>query len=68
MEYENGFYIYTPRSDSNHMGGLSVPQVIEIIESEVWVTGMNETFDIDFTQAAGTIGKMVMSQDGVTQL
>tara|TARA_R110000772_G_scaffold152088_1_gene262893 strand:- start:438 stop:641 length:204 start_codon:yes stop_codon:yes gene_type:complete len=64
MNYENGFYIYTPRSDSNYLGGLSVPQVIEIIESEVWVTGMDETFDIDFVHSVGTIGKMLMSQEG----
>ena len=64
MKYENGFYAYTPKEDSQHMGGLSVPQVIEVIEMEVWVTGMDETFDIDYAQAVGVIGKMLMSQDG----
>ena len=63
-EYKNGFYAYAPKSDSNHLGGLSVPQVIEIIESEVWVTGMDETFDIDYAEAHGVIGKMVMTQEG----
>lgn len=67
MEYENGFYAYTPKSDSGHMGGLSFPQVIEIIEMEVWVTGMDETFDIDYAQSVGVVGKMVMSQEGIIQ-
>ena len=67
MSYENGFYAYTPKEDSQHMGGLSVPQVIEIIEMEVWVTGMDETFELGFTLSVGTIGKMLMSQDGVIQ-
>lgn len=64
MDYENGFYIYTPNEDNQIMDGLSVPQVIEIIEMDIWVTGMSETFDIDYANAVGTIGKMVMSQDG----
>ena len=67
MNYENGFYAYTPKKDSQHMGGLSVPQVIEIIEMEVWVTGMDETFELDFAKAVGVIGKMLMSQDGIIQ-
>ena len=67
MNYENGFYAYTPKSDTGHHGGLSVPQVIEIAKSEVWVTGLYETFDLDFVQAVGVIGKMVMSQDGMIQ-
>lgn len=67
MNYENGFYAYTPKVDSQHMGGLSVPQVIEIIEGDIWVTGMDETFDIDYAQAVGVIGKMLMSQDGIIQ-
>jgi len=67
MEYENGFYACTPNPESQQMDGLSVPQVIEIIELDIWVTGMGETFDIDYANAVGTIGKMLMSQDGIIQ-
>lgn len=65
MEYENGFYIYTPNKETEEgMTELSMPQVIEIIEDEVWLTGVGDTFDLDYVQALGVIGKMVMSQDG----
>ena len=67
MNYENGFYAYTPNNTNFDSGGLSVPQVIEIIENDIWVTGMDETFDIDYAQAVGVIGKMLMSQDGIIQ-
>ena len=64
MKYENGFYAYTPNPESQHMGALSIPQVIEIIEQDIWVTGMDAVFDIDYAQDVGVIGKMLMSQDG----
>ena len=68
MHYENGFYIYTPSKEgAEGMTELSMPQVIEIIESDVWLTGMDEMFDIDYVKAVGAIGKMVMTQDGVIQ-
>ena len=65
MEYENGFYIYTPSKETEEgMTELSMPQVIEVIEGEIWLTGVSDTFDLDYVQALGEIGKMVMSQDG----
>jgi hypothetical protein len=68
MEYENGFYIYTPSNDSaEELHELSIPQVIEIIEGVIWVTGVHGEFDIDYAKAVGVIGKMVMSQDGIIQ-
>lgn len=66
MELENGFYTYIPNKDAEEqMSELSIPQVIEIIEGDVWLTGMSEVFDFDYVNALGTIGKMVMSQDGI---
>ena len=65
MNYDNGFYIYTPNEDNQIMDELSIPQVIEIIEDEIWLTGTLQSFDIDYAEAVGTIGKMVMSQEGV---
>lgn len=65
MEYKNGFYIYTPSKETEEgMTELSIPQVIEVIEGEVWLTGVGDIFDLDYVQALGVIGKMVMSQDG----
>jgi hypothetical protein len=65
MNYENGFYIYTPSKEAAEgMHELSMPQVIEIIEGEIWLTGVNGGFDIDYAEAVGTIGKILMSQDG----
>lgn len=64
MEYENGFYAYIPNEDAQQMDGLSLPQVIEIIELDIWVTGTVDSFDIDYAQAVGTIGKILMKQDG----
>jgi hypothetical protein len=65
MNYENGFYIYTPSKEgAEDIHELSMPQVIEIIEGEIWLTGVNGGFDIDYAQAVGVIGKMVMSQEG----
>ena len=65
MTYENGFYIYhpTPKGEEG-MHELSIPQVIEIIEGEIWLTGINGSFDIHYAEAVGAIGKMVMSQNG----
>lgn len=66
MTYENGFYTYLPGKDADEqMDELSLPQVIEIIEGEVWLTGVDVVHDIDYVNALGTIGNMVMSQDGV---
>jgi len=68
MEYENGFYIYTPSNESaEELHELSMPQVIEIIEGVIWLTGVPAEFDIDYAEAVGAIGKMVMSQDGIIQ-
>jgi hypothetical protein len=65
MKYENGFYIYTPSIEAAEgMHELSIPQVIEIIEGEIWLTGVSGSFDIDYAAAIGVIGSMVMSQDG----
>ena len=64
MNYENGFYIYTPNVDNENMDELSIPQVIQIIEGKIWVTGMAIECNIDYAEAVGTIGKMVMSEDG----
>ena len=65
MNYENGFYIYTPSKEgAEGMHELSMPQVIEIIEGEIWLTGVNGGFDIDYAEAHGVIGKMLMSQEG----
>lgn len=65
MEYENGFYIYTPNKETEEdMHELSIPQIIEIIESNVWLTGCAHEFDIDYITAVGCIGKMVMNQKG----
>ena len=66
MKYENGFYIYTPSAEAEEgMHDLSMPQVIQIIEGEIWLTGVSGVFDIDYAGAIGVIGKMVMSEDGV---
>tara|TARA_R110002051_G_scaffold310971_1_gene384479 strand:+ start:248 stop:466 length:219 start_codon:yes stop_codon:yes gene_type:complete len=65
MEYENGFYVYIPSEEAaEDMHELSIPQVIEIIEGEVWLSGTIESFDTDYAESVGNIGKMVMSQDG----
>lgn len=65
-KYKNGFYTYLPSEDGeSQMSEISLPQVIEIIEGEVWLTGVSASFEIDYVDALGTIGKMVMSQEGV---
>ena len=65
MKYKNGFYIYTPNSDTEEgIHELSSPQVIEIIEGQIWLTGVSGHFDIDYTEAVGSIGRMVMSEYG----
>jgi hypothetical protein len=65
-EYKNGLYTYLPSKDvEEQMSAISLPQVIEIIEGEVWLTGVSQSFDVDYVDALGAIGKMVMSQEGV---
>ena len=65
MNYKNGFYTYIPSKEAEEgMHELSIPQVIQIIEDEVWLTGTSETSHVDYAAAIGTIGKMVMSEDG----
>ncbi len=64
-EYKSGFYIYTPGKDAEEgMHELSLPQVIQIIDGEVWLTGVLDSFDIDYVAAIGLVGKMVMSKNG----
>ena len=58
-KYENGFYAYMPTKEgAEGMHDLSIPQVIEIIEGEVWVTGVGGDFDIDYVKAVGEIGRV----------
>lgn len=65
MKYENGFYIYTPNPETEEdMHELSLPQIIQIIEGQIWLTGVSGDFDIDYAEAVGNIGKMVMNEDG----
>ncbi len=65
MEYENGFYIYTPSPEAEEgMHELSLPQIIQIIEGSIWLTGVSGEFDIDYAEAIGSIGRMVMSEGG----
>tara|TARA_R110000851_G_scaffold237905_1_gene390728 strand:- start:411 stop:638 length:228 start_codon:yes stop_codon:yes gene_type:complete len=65
MKYENGFYTYLPGEEAEEwMHELSVPQVIQIIEDEVWLAGVSEPYPVDYAEAIGVIGKMVMSGDG----
>tara|TARA_R110000822_G_scaffold23066_1_gene71584 strand:- start:1820 stop:2026 length:207 start_codon:yes stop_codon:yes gene_type:complete len=65
MNYENGFYIYTPSKEgAEGMHELSIPQVIQIIEGEIWLTGVSGSFDIDYAKAIGVVGKMVMDEEG----
>lgn len=63
-DYENGFYIYTPNENNNDMCELNLHQIIQIIESYIWVTGCTDEFDIDYAEAMGVIGKMVMDEYG----
>jgi len=66
MKYENGFYAYLPSKEgAEGMHELSIPQVIQIIEGQIWLTGVSGDFDIDYALAVGTIGKMLMNEDGV---
>lgn len=66
MEYENGFYTYTPSKEAEEgMHELSTPQVIQIIEGEVWLTGINGGCEVDYVAAIGVVGKMVMTEDGI---
>ena len=65
MKYKNGFYTYFPSKDAQeNMDELSTPQVIQVIEGEVWLTGINGGWEIDYVDAIGRIGDMVMGEDG----
>ena len=65
MELESGFYTYTPRAETKEdMHELSLPQVIQVIEDEVWLTGLSAGHCLDYVQAVGIIGKMVMDESG----
>lgn len=64
-ELKNGFYTYIPNKEAAEgMHELSTPQVIEIFEGEVHIIGIDESFDIDYVNALGEIGKIVMNEDG----
>ena len=64
-EYKNGFYAYIPTEECiESMHELSLPQVIQIIENFVWLTGVSNSYNLDYAQALGTIGAMLMDEDG----
>jgi len=66
MEYEDGFYIYTPNAESEErIYELSWHMVIEILEDDIYLHGHTQAFTIDYVNSVGTIGKMVMTQEGV---
>jgi hypothetical protein len=64
MNYDNGFYIYTPNEDAIDMCPLNLHQVIEINNDEISLTGMDRTFNVDYAEAIGTIGRMVLTPEG----
>jgi hypothetical protein len=68
MEYENGFYAYTPKEDIETITALDCTQVIQIIEGVIWLTGAEGDYSISYAKKIGTIGKMLMNEDGSINL
>lgn len=67
MKYENGFYIFTPKKSKavdTIYHPFMIPQVIQVIEGVVWVTGMVNEFSIKEAKRYGVIGKMVVNEYG----
>jgi len=65
---DNGFYVYQPRDNIDFLGHfepLSLPQIIQVIEGEVWLTGVSITFQLFEVFICGAIGNMVLTEDGV---
>ena len=64
-EYKGGFYAYIPTKEcAEDMHELSFSQVVELIGDTVWLTGGYTPYDLDYVQALGTIGVMLMDEDG----
>jgi hypothetical protein len=58
---KDGFYIYEPKpSKMNESSPFSLRQVLQVIEGEVWLTGMSETFSMKTAKAYGKFGLMVL--------
>lgn len=70
MKYKNGFYVYRPDKSKElgvAIGGINalmVTQVIQVIEGIVWLTGMANEYPVKQVEFYGTIGKMVLTEDG----
>ena len=61
---KDGFYLYEPKdSNSEKMHPLNLRQVVQVIEGDVWVTGMSETFSIRTAKSWGKFGLMVLDLD-----
>ena len=56
---ENGFYIWNAKKQVELMHALNLNQVVEVIEDEVWLTGMAETFEIKEALKFGAFGECV---------
>jgi len=54
----NGFYIWTPKYDDTHP--LSLEQVVQVIEGDVWVTGMDAAWSVELALDFGNFGKCVL--------
>jgi hypothetical protein len=64
MNYENGFYIYTPTEKAiRDRNGLDLPQVIRIIKNKVYVCGSSYKFNIHYVSRIGVIGELLINKD-----
>ena len=58
---KNGFYIYRPKNDNpDKPHPLNLLQVVQVIEDEVWLTGVSLTYSIRTAKHWGVFGKMVL--------
>tara|TARA_R110000850_G_C9819832_1_gene452349 strand:- start:79 stop:285 length:207 start_codon:yes stop_codon:yes gene_type:complete len=68
MNYENGFYIYTPTEEADgDWNGLDEPQIIKILWNKVYVFNLKKDIDVDYVSDIGVIGKMIMNEGGEIQ-
>ena len=68
MSIENGFYVFNPKNVNDDFNDLlnclNVPQVIQVIEGVVWISGVELDYSIKEVEEVGVIGKMLFTEDG----
>lgn len=59
---KNGFYIWRGKEQCEAMHPLYLDQVVQVIEGDIWVTGMCDVYEVEAALKFGYFGVCVLEE------